>query len=155
MHGSTVANLFWYDSFDNNSLNIKRPIAYHPAVSIVLYTRSILRQVFRVFVQDICKKYNIDTAAYEVFTDADLAKAYIKTQGAPIVVKADGLAAGKGVIVAMTEQVRTHVLCLWYDSQGRQVAVDASTSNRACIENLMKLLLQGWDTPMSNLCSDA
>ena len=48
-------------------------------------------------------RHNIPTAAYESFTDKDLAIAYIKQQGAPIVVKADGLAAGKGVIVASTE----------------------------------------------------
>ena len=47
------------------------------------------------------KKYNIPTAKYEVFTEAEAAKAYIKAEGAPIVIKADGLAAGKGVIVAM------------------------------------------------------
>lgn len=50
--------------------------------------------------QDICKKYDIPTAAYETFTDAESAKAYVRSQGAPIVVKASGLAAGKGVIVA-------------------------------------------------------
>lgn len=49
-------------------------------------------------------KYNIPTAAHETFTEADKAVAYIKEQGAPIVIKADGLAAGKGVIVAMTEE---------------------------------------------------
>jgi phosphoribosylamine--glycine ligase len=48
-------------------------------------------------------KYAIPTAAYQTFTDRDAAVVYIKEQGAPIVVKADGLAAGKGVIVAMTE----------------------------------------------------
>lgn len=46
------------------------------------------------------KRANVPTAAYETFDDADLAKAYIVQQGAPIVVKADGLAAGKGVVVA-------------------------------------------------------
>jgi phosphoribosylamine--glycine ligase len=54
------------------------------------------------FTKDICKANNIPTAAYERFRDADAAKAYIRKQGAPIVVKADGLAAGKGVVVAMT-----------------------------------------------------
>lgn len=53
------------------------------------------------FTKDLCRKYNIPTAAYERFDDAAKAKAYITKQGAPIVVKADGLAAGKGVIVAM------------------------------------------------------
>lgn len=52
--------------------------------------------------QDICKKYNIPTAAYESFRDPAAAKAYIQQQGAPIVVKTSGLAAGKGVIVAQS-----------------------------------------------------
>ena len=48
------------------------------------------------------KKYDIPTAFYETFTDYESAKAYIEKNGAPIVIKADGLAAGKGVVVAMT-----------------------------------------------------
>ncbi len=55
------------------------------------------------FTKDFLKRHNIPTAAYEVFTETDKAVAYIKEQGAPIVIKADGLAAGKGVVVAMTE----------------------------------------------------
>ena len=55
------------------------------------------------FTKALCRANNIPTAAYEHFTDAEAAKAYIRKQGAPIVVKADGLAAGKGVVVAMTE----------------------------------------------------
>lgn len=54
------------------------------------------------FTKDICKANSIPTAAYDRFRDSDAAKAYIRKQGAPIVVKADGLAAGKGVVVAMT-----------------------------------------------------
>ncbi|MEZ7173264.1 phosphoribosylamine--glycine ligase [Sporosarcina sp. OR05] len=54
------------------------------------------------FAKELMKKYNIPTAAYGTFTDVDEAKAFIRQQGAPIVVKADGLAAGKGVVVAMT-----------------------------------------------------
>lgn len=56
------------------------------------------------FSKDIMKKYGIPTAKYEVFTEADKAKAYIEQEGAPIVIKANGLAAGKGVIVAETKQ---------------------------------------------------
>lgn len=56
------------------------------------------------YAKEIMNKYNIPTAAHETFTEAAAAVAYIKEQGAPIVIKADGLAAGKGVIVAMTEQ---------------------------------------------------
>jgi phosphoribosylamine--glycine ligase len=55
------------------------------------------------FTKDLCTRQNIPTAAYGRFTTADAAKAYVRDQGAPIVVKADGLAAGKGVTVAMTE----------------------------------------------------
>ncbi|KAL3515728.1 hypothetical protein ACH5RR_022630 [Cinchona calisaya] len=54
------------------------------------------------FMKSICDKYGIPTAKYRTFADSTAAKNYIKEQGAPIVVKADGLAAGKGVIVAMT-----------------------------------------------------
>lgn len=54
------------------------------------------------FTKDLCTEASIPTAAYARFRDADAAKAYIRGQGAPIVVKADGLAAGKGVVVAMT-----------------------------------------------------
>ncbi len=55
------------------------------------------------FTKEICDAAMAPTAAYAHFTDADAARDYIRDQGAPIVVKADGLAAGKGVIVAMTE----------------------------------------------------
>lgn len=56
----------------------------------------------KVFAKDVMKKYNIPTAAYGVFHNVDQAKEFIAQTGAPIVVKADGLAAGKGVVVAMT-----------------------------------------------------
>ncbi len=54
------------------------------------------------FTKDICAKYNIPTAAYGRFTDLGTALAYLQEHGAPIVIKADGLAAGKGVTVALT-----------------------------------------------------
>ncbi|MDR3376270.1 MAG: phosphoribosylamine--glycine ligase [Ancalomicrobiaceae bacterium] len=54
------------------------------------------------FTKDLCARYSIPTAAYARFCDKDAALAYLERQGAPIVVKADGLAAGKGVTVAMT-----------------------------------------------------
>jgi len=56
------------------------------------------------FAKELMKKYAIPTSAYETFTEVNAAKAYIQKMGAPIVVKADGLAAGKGVVVAMTLQ---------------------------------------------------
>ena len=58
----------------------------------------------KVFAKDLMKKYNIPTAAYGVFHKVDEAKDFIAQTGAPIVVKADGLAAGKGVVVAMTTE---------------------------------------------------
>jgi phosphoribosylamine--glycine ligase len=54
------------------------------------------------FTKELCDRKNIPTAAYGHFTDAESAKAYTREQGAPIVIKADGLAAGKGVTVAET-----------------------------------------------------
>lgn len=56
------------------------------------------------FMKDICKKYDVPTARYEVFSDPEKAKTYIREQGGPMVVKADGLAAGKGVIVAASTE---------------------------------------------------
>ncbi len=57
----------------------------------------------KAFTKDFLARHNIPTAAYQNFTEIEPAVAYIKEQGAPIVVKADGLAAGKGVIVAQSE----------------------------------------------------
>ena len=54
------------------------------------------------FTKDLCRRHQIPTGAYERFSDLDKAIAYITANGAPIVVKADGLAAGKGVVVAET-----------------------------------------------------
>ena len=56
----------------------------------------------KVFAKNLMKKYHVPTAAYASFTDGNAAKDYIHKMGAPIVVKADGLAAGKGVVVAQT-----------------------------------------------------
>ncbi|OUS06815.1 phosphoribosylamine--glycine ligase [Rhodobacterales bacterium 52_120_T64] len=55
----------------------------------------------KAFTKEICDACGADTAAYGHFTDAEAAKDYTRQQGAPIVIKADGLAAGKGVVVAM------------------------------------------------------
>ncbi|CAM4305657.1 phosphoribosylamine--glycine ligase [Bacillus manliponensis] len=56
----------------------------------------------KAFTKELMKKYDIPTAAYDTFTNYEAAAAYIQKVGAPIVIKADGLAAGKGVTVAMT-----------------------------------------------------
>jgi len=62
------------------------------------------------FAKDLMKKYGIPTAEYQVFSDYAEAKAYLDKIGAPIVIKADGLAAGKGVVVAMTQQEAENAL---------------------------------------------
>ena len=56
------------------------------------------------FAKQLMRDYHIPTAKYQTFSDFEAAKAYVLENGAPIVIKADGLAAGKGVVVAMTEQ---------------------------------------------------
>ena len=56
------------------------------------------------FAKAFMKRHGIPTAEYETFTDVEAAHAYVRHKGAPIVIKADGLAAGKGVVVAMTEE---------------------------------------------------
>ncbi|KGR79134.1 phosphoribosylamine--glycine ligase [Ureibacillus manganicus] len=81
------------DYFQNENLTIFGPTK---AAAKIEGSKSYAKQIM--------EKYNIPTATYETFTDAKLAIQYIKQNGAPIVVKADGLAAGKGVVVAMTEQ---------------------------------------------------
>lgn len=58
----------------------------------------------KVFAKDLMKKYGIPTAGYEVFEDADLAKKYLETCDYPVVLKADGLALGKGVLICNTKE---------------------------------------------------
>jgi phosphoribosylamine--glycine ligase len=72
------------------------------------------------YAKDFLSRYNIPTAAYRTFTEVDAARAYIEEQGAPIVVKADGLAAGKGVTVAATveEALAAVDACLAQDRFG-------------------------------------
>lgn len=67
-------------------------------------SRAAVIEGSKSFAKDLMKNYNIPTAEYETFSDYEQAKAYIEKMGAPIVIKADGLAAGKGVVVAMTMQ---------------------------------------------------
>ena len=83
----------------------------------------------KVFAKDLMKKYGISTAKYELFTDADAACAYIDSQGAPIVVKADGLALGKGVIVAQTVEeakaaVRSMIEDKAFGQSGARVVIE-------------------------------
>jgi phosphoribosylamine--glycine ligase len=76
------------------------------------------------FTKDLCKANNIPTAAYERFKDAASAKAYVRENGAPIVVKADGLAAGKGVVVAMTLNEAEEAIDALFRTQGAECVVE-------------------------------
>ena len=70
----------------------------------------------KVFSKDLMKKYGVPTAAYEVFTDIDAALAYVETCPIPTVIKADGLALGKGVIIAQTrDEARDAVVSMMRD----------------------------------------
>lgn len=72
----------------------------------------------KVFSKNLMKKYGIPTAQYEVFTNADEALKYVETCPVPTVVKADGLALGKGVIIAMTrEEAKNAVVLIMKDKQ--------------------------------------
>lgn len=76
------------------------------------------------FTKDICAKYGIPTAAYGRFKDAASAEAFIRKQGAPIVVKADGLAAGKGVTVAMTLDEALEANAALFTVAGAEVVIE-------------------------------
>ena len=83
----------------------------------------------KVFSKNLMKKYGIPTAAYETFTDAKAALEYLESADMPIVVKADGLALGKGVIIAQTreeakEAVRSMMLEGMFGKSGAQVVIE-------------------------------
>lgn len=83
----------------------------------------------KAFSKELMKKYNIPTAAYEIFSDMDKALEYVKTCPVPVVVKADGLALGKGVIIAETRQaaedaVKTIMGDRIFGDSGNQVVIE-------------------------------
>lgn len=83
----------------------------------------------KAFMKDLLRKYNVPTAAYETFDSYDAALAYLRKQSAPIVIKADGLAAGKGVIVAQTmeeaeQALREIMLDKVFGASGSQVVIE-------------------------------
>jgi phosphoribosylamine--glycine ligase len=94
------------------------------------------------FTKDLCREANIPTAAYGRFTDAGAAKTYLASQGLPIVIKADGLAAGKGVVIATT---RTEA----------EAAIDACLSGAfgaAGSEVVIEEFLEGEEASFFALC---
>lgn len=89
----------------------------------------------KAFSKDLMKKYQIPTAAYENFTDADKALAYLETAKFPIVLKADGLALGKGVLICNTleeakEGVRTIMLDKKFGDAGNEMVIEEFMTGR-------------------------
>ncbi|MEL6915700.1 MAG: phosphoribosylamine--glycine ligase [Pseudomonadota bacterium] len=78
----------------------------------------------KAFTKAVCDAASVPTAAYAHFTDAAAARAHVTAQGAPIVVKADGLAAGKGVTVAMTEEEAQGALDALFAAPGAEVVIE-------------------------------
>ena len=87
----------------------------------------------KVFSKNLMKKYGIPTAAYEVFDDIDRAMAYVQTAPVPLVVKADGLALGKGVLICQTRREAEDAL--------REIMADkvfGASGNRVVIEEFLE-----------------
>ncbi len=110
------------DEFEKEGLKIFGP---KKAAAIIEGSKS--------FTKDLLKKYAIPTARYETFTELDQAVAYVKNQGVPIVIKADGLAAGKGVVVAMSEREAVDALQAML-----QDAKFGEASNKVVIEEFLE-----------------
>lgn len=90
--------------------------------------RAAMLEASKAFTHEICDACGAPMAAYARFSDADAAKAYIQAKGVPIVVKADGLAAGKGVVVAETLEQATAAVDMMFDGHlgdaGAEVVVE-------------------------------
>jgi len=86
------------------------------------------------FTKDLCTEFNIPTGAYRRFDNATDALVYVRKQGAPIVVKADGLAAGKGVVVAMTLPEAEAAIAMMFDgafgAAGAEVVIEEYLTGR-------------------------
>ncbi|OWQ91371.1 phosphoribosylamine--glycine ligase [Roseateles aquatilis] len=91
----------------------------------------------KAFAKAFMKRHGIPTAAYDTFTDAALAHAYVDAQGAPIVIKADGLAAGKGVVVAMT-LAEAHEAIDWILADNKLGVVHNEGGARVVIEQFLE-----------------
>ncbi len=91
----------------------------------------------KAFAKDFMKRHGIPTAAYETFSEAAAAHAYVDRQGAPIVIKADGLAAGKGVVVAMTLD-QAHEAIDWILQDNKLGVAHNEGGARVVIEEFMQ-----------------
>ena len=106
------------DRFEENGLRIFGPNA-----------RAAELEGSKSFSKDIMKKYGLPTAEYKIFTSAEIAEKYIKSKNCPLVVKADGLAAGKGVLLCKsTEEALTAVDTImrkrYFGEAGNQIVVE-------------------------------
>ena len=106
-----------------DALNEKGIPCFGPKASAAIIEGS------KVFSKNLMKKYGIPTAAYEVFTDMDAALKYLETAPIPTVIKADGLALGKGVIIAMTREeamdaVRSMMADKVFGKSGDQIVIE-------------------------------
>ena len=90
----------------------------------------------KAFAKDFMKRHGIPTAAYETFSDPAAAHAYVDGRGAPIVIKADGLAAGKGVVVAMT-LAEAHEAISWILEDNKLGVTHNAGGARVVIEDFL------------------
>ena len=94
------------------------------------------------FTKDLCSQFNIPTATYKRFSSLQPAQAYLKTQPVPIVIKADGLAAGKGVVVAMSREEAEAALNMMFEGGMGQ----------ASAEVVIEAFLEGEEASFFALC---
>jgi phosphoribosylamine--glycine ligase len=104
----------------------------------------------KAFAKDFMKRHRIPTAAYETFSDPAAAHAYVDRMGAPIVIKADGLAAGKGVVVAMSlEEAHQAVDWMLADDEGNRLGVQ---HNQGGARVVIEEFLQGEEASFIVMC---
>jgi phosphoribosylamine--glycine ligase len=106
----------------------------------------------KAFSKAFMKRHNIPTAEYEAFTDAQAAHDYVNTKGAPIVVKADGLAAGKGVVVAMTALEAHEAIDFMLLDNKLGVTHNAGADGQAVPRVVIEEFLQGEEASFIVMC---
>ena len=105
----------------------------------------------KAFAKDFMQRHGIPTARYETFTDAAAAHAHVDEQGAPIVIKADGLAAGKGVVVAMTlAEAHEAIDCMLPAAKAATRSACSTTAGGARV--VIEEFLQGEEASFIVLC---
>ncbi len=106
----------------------------------------------KAFSKAFMQRHGIPTAAFDTFTDAAAAHAYVDRQGAPIVVKADGLAAGKGVVVAMTAQEAHDAIDFMLGGNGLGATLNADPQGQPLARVVIEEFLQGEEASFMVLC---